>query len=200
MYVTLFNIADGPGSATIDTTATLWALPGLVDLTPTHPHNEKLANEIAAMSLGPSMLAVAGISLSLYDESVGNANPNLTLVVSGTTSGNDYINTVFDDPTDAPVSTFQAFEGETELDFAASGQGQASVVVGLSFTPASFATVPEYRGIFVEKTIRAFDSLTSSAYGPILEAVVPGNLYQVTVQVARMPLTSRSQLPTVSPW
>jgi hypothetical protein len=44
------------------------------------------------------------------------------------------------------------------MSFSATGEGQVSVAAGMSFVPARRYPQPVYRGLYVEKVIRAIDA------------------------------------------
>jgi hypothetical protein len=83
--------------------------------------------------------------------------------------------------------------------FAKGERGEASVVASISFIPCErkrdasgklidgpqchVAEEPVYRGISVEKTIRAFDPVEGVAVGPAIKTAASGTQVEVTIQV-----------------
>jgi hypothetical protein len=69
------------------------------------------------------------------------------------------------------------------LQFYASGTGEVSVSVGLSFIPGKLVQEPIYRGIYVEKIVQRLDPFSEEAVGPALTSIETGTIVKVTIQI-----------------
>jgi len=153
---------------------------------------EKLANYVA---LGESVLRYSWISveqssfsllsLSSYDQWKQNVNPNLKFQVK-TSEDKSIVNGHFTSASTPPLHNSLFFE-ETgngkNISFVTSGQGEASVVLGLNFIPLKLNPDPIYRGIVVQKVIQRIDQNTYNAIGTHLTNVGVGSKVKVTIQV-----------------
>jgi len=78
---------------------------------------------------------------------------------------------------------FEDISKNDTIQFFATGTGEASVVFGASFIPASIFTEPVYRGIQVQKIIQRIDPLTSHATGGAIVGAAIGERVIITIQI-----------------
>jgi len=89
----------------------------------------------------------------------------------------------FTSPTSPPANNAYLFEDINQVTFTATGTGQASIVFGASFVPATVNTLPVYRGMSVSKVIQNIDPVTFNAVGAPITSAAIGALVRVTIQV-----------------
>jgi len=86
-------------------------------------------------------------------------------------------------PTDIPISKDYFFEDISSITFTASGTGEASIVFGATFVPATINTAPIYMGIQVNKVIQLADPISYNAVGGAITSASNGDIVRVTIEV-----------------
>lgn len=71
----------------------------------------------------------------------------------------------------------------TPLLFLTSGRGEVTAALSMVFTPARLLDSSVYRGIAVEKVIRAYDSSLGGPSGPPLASIPLGSIVSITIQI-----------------
>lgn len=144
------------------------------------PILEKVANYFSSYDSSNSGYNI--LNLAEYDSFKQNTNPNL--VVNILLNNDLILSKLFNDPKEKPKVDVQQLQGNNQtLSFEASGTGEASIAVGISFEPAQLYSTPIYRGIFVEKVIRLLDPNTGDPTGTPITSADPGTAVAVTIQI-----------------
>jgi len=155
--------------------------------------------------MGPRSAAIAAVSLAAYDLAHGSTNPDLVFAATG--GGVDMLNFEASAASEPPRSSSTQWselevhgsEPPAPLCFSVTGTGQVSVLAALSFVPASPPIEGAlYRGLYVEKVIRAMDIGTGKAVGPPLQILSLGMSVVVTIQVTSSDDLSRVSLEDLS--
>jgi hypothetical protein len=151
---------------------------------------DKMANFLAQEDstaqvwFSSSQVAYFMQSLSIYDASQGNTNPNLEVKVSnGTNAGPLLIDAFFHSPADPSVTQSFLYEQIDSIEFSANGVGEASIVFGATFVPLNVSTSPIYQGMSVDKIIQRIDPVSFAAVGPGITSANLGETVRVTIQV-----------------
>jgi len=183
-------ISFGGGNPNADNTASALALLAFVNARIENALVEKLANYVSQEHdesliwytwLSSQQIAYSLLSVSAYDQSKNNTNPNLNITVYSDNhvllSGHFTSKTP---PTLQKTVPFDQLNGS--VSFAINGRGEASIVLGLSFIPLVPNQNPVNLGISVEKIIQIIDANTLNV-GPAITSALIGEFLQVTIQI-----------------
>eukprot|EP00993_Chasmostoma_nieuportense_P002291 NODE_30_length_4134_cov_39.066883_g27_i0.p1 GENE.NODE_30_length_4134_cov_39.066883_g27_i0~~NODE_30_length_4134_cov_39.066883_g27_i0.p1 ORF type:complete len:1101 (-),score=242.70 NODE_30_length_4134_cov_39.066883_g27_i0:239-3541(-) len=169
----------------------LWALLAS-EFYPNDPLLEKLANYVTEGDKGywfnSRTATYRLLALTDYDRRKGSTSPDLQVNITARQEA--LLALTFNTSGQLPVQSqmpWERFGNGSALPvfrFTAIGQGEASVVLGLHFTPAVVFKNPVYFGIYVEKVILRMTGLNSGVVYNGTGALTPGQTVTVVLQIS----------------